>query len=242
MDTLSDVLSFVPIVDFNAGVVAAGEAQIESTVIGNDGGALSTTMMLYSDANDDVVVEDAEYALRDRGQIYLPINNAITDSGHVHGFLSEIGQGVQHVASRVKDIVDFVQRANDNRKRFGEGFAFLNIPRSYYGTLTVDTLVTGVSSARQRRESGTARSANDAGGAFLSADCAAAVRDTCASGGLLHDDSSLVLDATGDAIRTIIDSGIPPEHREEYLVKRDGIVETILHSRYVNLYNLLRVR
>ena len=39
---------------------------------------------------------------------------------HVHGFLHEIGQGVQHVASRVGDIVTFVQQANDRRKIFGE--------------------------------------------------------------------------------------------------------------------------
>jgi 4-hydroxyphenylpyruvate dioxygenase-like putative hemolysin len=39
---------------------------------------------------------------------------------HVHGFLQEIGQGVQHVASRVGDIVTFVQQANDRRKIFGE--------------------------------------------------------------------------------------------------------------------------
>ena len=35
LDTLNDTLGFTPKVDFNAGVVAAGEAQIESTVIGN---------------------------------------------------------------------------------------------------------------------------------------------------------------------------------------------------------------
>ena len=39
---------------------------------------------------------------------------------HVHGFLEEIGQGVQHVASRVDDIISFVQEANDRRKIFGE--------------------------------------------------------------------------------------------------------------------------
>ena len=39
---------------------------------------------------------------------------------HVHGFLEEIGQGVQHVASRVDDIISFVQEANDRRKVFGE--------------------------------------------------------------------------------------------------------------------------
>ena len=32
LDTLYDTLCFTPKVDFNAGVVAAGEAQIESTV------------------------------------------------------------------------------------------------------------------------------------------------------------------------------------------------------------------
>lgn len=41
-------------------------------------------------------------------------------SSHVHGFLQEIGQGVQHIASRVGDIVSFVQQANDRRKIFGE--------------------------------------------------------------------------------------------------------------------------
>ena len=70
----------------------------------------------------------------------------------MHGFLFEIGQGVQHVASRVRDIVDFVQSANDNRKMFGEGFAFLNIPRSYYGILTMEMLVMGVSSRRRRED------------------------------------------------------------------------------------------
>ncbi len=39
---------------------------------------------------------------------------------HVHGFLEEIGQGVQHIASRVDDIISFVQEANDRRKIFGE--------------------------------------------------------------------------------------------------------------------------
>jgi hypothetical protein len=34
--TLNDTLGFEPKVDFNAGVVAAGEAQIESTVTGNE--------------------------------------------------------------------------------------------------------------------------------------------------------------------------------------------------------------
>ena len=54
-------------VDFNAGVVAAGEAQIESTVTGNDPNVSSG---LSKDS-----------ALSDQSQVYLPINNAITDVG-----------------------------------------------------------------------------------------------------------------------------------------------------------------
>jgi len=52
-------------VDFNAGVVAAGEAQIESTVTGNDSSKMSSS--------------EKDSALKDQSQIYLPINNAITE-------------------------------------------------------------------------------------------------------------------------------------------------------------------
>ena len=60
-------------------------------------------------------------ALRDQSQVFLPINNALSSVGHVHGFLKEIGQGVQHIASRVSNLVDFVQRCNDYRDITGEG-------------------------------------------------------------------------------------------------------------------------
>jgi len=55
-------------VDFNAGVVAAGEAQIESTVTGN------TSTQLVSDKTE---------ALKDQSQVYLPINNALSKVGYV---------------------------------------------------------------------------------------------------------------------------------------------------------------
>lgn len=106
LDTLRDTLGFTPKVDFNAGVVAAGEAQIESTVTGN---------------TSPNVTADKEAALRDQSQVYLPINNALSSVGHVHGFLQELGQGVQHVASRVENLVDFVQRGNEYREITGEG-------------------------------------------------------------------------------------------------------------------------
>lgn len=106
LETLEDTLGFTPKVDFNAGVVAAGEAQIESTVTGNT----STN-----------VTADKEAALRDQSQVYLPINNALSSVGHVHGFLQEVGQGVQHVASRVENLVEFVQHGNEYREITGEG-------------------------------------------------------------------------------------------------------------------------
>lgn len=58
--------SVPPQADFNAGVVAAGEAQIESTVIGNSS-PFETT--------------DKRKALTDQSQVYLPINNALSEVG-----------------------------------------------------------------------------------------------------------------------------------------------------------------
>ena len=61
LNTLKDVLNFTPKVNFNAGVVAAGEAQIESTVTGN---------------NSKYVTHSKEESLKDQSQVYLPTNNA----------------------------------------------------------------------------------------------------------------------------------------------------------------------
>jgi 4-hydroxyphenylpyruvate dioxygenase-like putative hemolysin len=123
IDTLNDTLGFAPKVDFNAGVVAAGEAQIESTVAGNDPG---------------IFMEDEQTALESQSQVYLPINNALSEVGHVHLYLKEIGQGIQHIASRVSDLPAIIQRANDMRKATGAGLSFLSIPQSYYGFLRKD--------------------------------------------------------------------------------------------------------
>ena len=118
LQTLEDTLGFTPKVDFNAGVVAAGEAQIESTVTGNTSG---------------FETKDKAVALVNQSQVYLPINNALSPVGHVSFFLEEIGQGIQHVASRVPDLIAFIARVNAMRKMTGRGFSFLRIPRSYYG-------------------------------------------------------------------------------------------------------------
>jgi|EP00927_Polykrikos_kofoidii_P052986 hypothetical protein len=123
--TLKDTLGFVPKVHFNAGVVAAGEAQIESTVSGN---------------SPSKILEDEKTALTDQSQVYMPINNALSEFGHVHIYLQEMKQGIQHIASRVEDLAAVIQRANDMRKMTGAGLSFLMIPRSYYGFLTAGRL------------------------------------------------------------------------------------------------------
>lgn len=66
LSTLEDTLGFTPKVDFNAGVVAAGEAQIESTVTGN---------------NSLFETSDTVEALKDQSQVFLPINNALSKVG-----------------------------------------------------------------------------------------------------------------------------------------------------------------
>ena len=68
--------------------------------------------------------------LKSQSQVYLPINNALSEHGHVHTFLEQFGQGVQHLASRVQDLISFVERVNNYRQMTGRGFRFLSIPRS----------------------------------------------------------------------------------------------------------------
>lgn len=68
LSTMEDTLGFTPKADFNAGVVAAGEAQIESTVTGNDSLFRST---------------DKAAVLQDQSQVFLPVNNALSEVGCV---------------------------------------------------------------------------------------------------------------------------------------------------------------
>jgi hypothetical protein len=211
LDTLHDTLGFTPKVDFNAGVVAAGEAQIESTVTGN---------------NSQSLLADKMVALRDQSQVFLPINNALSSVGHVHGFLEEMGQGVQHIASRVEDIVGFVQRGNEYREITGEGFKFLSIPRSYYGVLTAQQLVEGLQ-----------QDGSDAVGQ----ECAESIVECLQTANLLSKDGALDLSATLQDVEVALDVGMTSEaYREEYQAKRSYVVATILRSRYRNLYSLLR--
>merc|ERR1711865_717534 len=105
--------------------MGAGEACIESTVSGN---------------SSSFEPKSAQDSLVNQSQVFLPINNTLAPVGHVHLFLEELGQGIQHLASRVSDLVSFIQKTNDMREMSGQGFSFLRIPRSYYGRLTLEML------------------------------------------------------------------------------------------------------
>jgi len=108
--TLGDVAGLSPRVEFDAGVIAAGKASIESTVLAGD-------------------------------HVFLPANNALSPYGHVAAFLQQMGQGVQHIATRVDDLIAFVATAKVLRQVTGIGFQFLDVPRAYYGYLnSADTL------------------------------------------------------------------------------------------------------
>ena len=93
-------------------------------------------------------------------------------------------------------------------------------------------------------EKGVQRAADDTfafGKRCISSDCANAVYDICASEGLLHEDSSLSLDATERTITSILNSNIPPPVKEEFEQNKADIVKIIMYSRYVNLFKLLGV-
>jgi len=194
--TLKDVLSFSTKVDFNAGVVAAGEAIIESTVIGN---------------NSPFISYSADQSLADQSQIYLPINNSLSEVGHVHLFLKELGQGIQHLASRVLDLVTFVERANKYRELLREGLTFLRIPRSYYGALYHSDLISlGMSPTGAT--------------ALLEALSKANLIDVAGVVNLELEDHQLLslLEGKGDGLDINI------------------IVEAIKKSRYINMHKLLK--
>lgn len=200
LKTLEDTLGFTPKVDFNAGVVAAGEAIIESTVTGNTASKFT---------GDNVM----EKALTNQDQVFLPINNALSQVGHVNMFLEQLGQGVQHIASRVPDLVKFIQRANNQREMLGEGFSFLRIPRSYYGRLLPEDIenAAGVSNA-------------EATTAFHSVQGA----------GLVDMHGIVDLNVNDAALEEILSKVIADS------AARHKAVAAVKLARYANLYKLLR--
>ena len=228
IDVLQDTLGFTPKVNFNAGVIAAGESQIESTVSGN---LASIEKVLESACDVDDSRATYELLLRDQSQIYLPINNALSPVGHVNGFLQQLGQGVQHIASRVDNLIDFVQRANDYREITREGFTFLNIPRSYYGLLTENDITCCDLS-------------NDV--TSVSLDCADLVMTILVEKHLMTPDGAVNLSISYDELNNTLDTAfakldgsISKSILEEFDFKRECIIRSILRTRYKNVYNLL---
>jgi len=194
LDTLNETIGFFPQVEFNAGVVAAGEAQIESTVTGNVSG-LKTA--------------DKKVALQDPTQIFLPTNNALSEVGHVTLFLREIGQGIQHVASRVENLPEHVQRTNDFRKMTGAGFSFLNIPRSYYGRLLAKTFAKDAGIEVPVAES------------YIASLCKAEVMDKA---GIVN------LDATTEQVMAALPAGTPSIVAKHVLMARYSALYALLRD------------
>lgn len=149
----------------------------------------------------------------------LLIALSIFSNSHVHGFLQEIGQGIQHVASRVENLVEFIQRCNDIRDITGEGFTFLRIPRSYYGVLTTAHLVESTGIPEKVAKS---------------------ILALFEEQEVVATDGAVNLDMNRDAIAQILDAGIAATHRSIYESKRHEILDAVIDSCYKNLYSLLR--
>jgi 4-hydroxyphenylpyruvate dioxygenase-like putative hemolysin len=136
----------------------------------------------------------------------------------VHGFLKEIGQGIQHVASRVEDLVDFVQRGNDYREIAGEGFTFLNIPRSYYGVL----------SGKDLKDTG------------ISMECADALMLACFESGVTTVDGAVDLSLSPEDMATKLEASIPADHLGAFQANQGAILDAVSKSIYKNLHSLLK--
>lgn len=75
----------------------------------------------------------------------------------------------------------------------------------------------------------------------ISSGCAGAVLDLCVSERLVLDNFSLDLDVSKVKVKEVLDARISPSYSEEYHQNESFILDTIMCSRYVNLYYLLRV-
>ena len=135
----------------------------------------------------------------------------------------------RHVASRVADLPSYVQAANDMRRVSGEGVAFLNIPRTYYGLVDEQLLIDG-----------------GARGELLSAACprglapadAAAVVAALRDAGLVDAAGALALDADDAALDAALDARVGA-FRAAPVATRAMVRAALRRSVYVNLWRLL---
>jgi hypothetical protein len=105
----------------------------------------------------------------------------------------------------------------------GEGFTFLNIPRSYYGTLSAGDLQMGMGK-----------------GGGVTAECADAIIKACEKGSVVTLEGAVGLDLTRNEIDSLIESNMDPFQSKEYRSKKETVLDVVVRSRYVNLYKLLR--
>ena len=171
-------------------------------------------------------------ALRDRAQVFLPTNNALSPVGHVHWYLEQLGQGIQHVASRVSSLPDYVQRANDMRAVTGEGVTFLNIPRTYYGLLEPSLLTRG-----------------GVDGELFTADCPSGLTEEEAievisalrAAGLVDSAGALSLgtDASAAALDAALLTGAPSYRDDLTAGARAMVLRVLRRSCFVNLWKLM---
>ena len=194
---LSDVLGFSRKVEFDAGQVKAGRASIISTVSGN---------------------HVAPYHSREEGtfsqsQVYLPVNTPTSEVGHVPWHLDQMGQGIQHIASRVENVIDVIAHARRLVSLTGEGFGFLKIPATYYGTLDVQCLPV----QDEQKQS---------------------ILTALKKSNLIDSLFVVNLDITPEQINQALElpfyEGVPLTSEE-----KGQIQKVVSQSRYINLYNLL---
>jgi hypothetical protein len=75
---------------------------------------------------------------------------------------------------------------------------------------------------------------------ILGPSCAQTVMEVCRETSIIGSDGAVNLDLSRQDIIKLLDQKIPGKHQYEYIASKDDIVDIILHSRYANLYSLLR--
>ena len=152
------------------------------------------------------------------------------------------------MASRVSDLIAFIQRANDCRKMTGEGFTFLNIPQSYYGVLMkpqflkkVDSNEVSMDRMAQLQRKGclsqylTQPFPHPFPQPLLADEDATKVMHFAEENGLCDLTGAVPLDITRDEVKTKLSkcSTVTAD-------KLDDVMEVIMRARFVNLHTLLR--
>ncbi len=139
----------------------------------------------------------------------------------VFNLIAQIGQGIQHLASRVKDLVSFIDRTNRIRESCGAGFAFLRIPRSYYGRLTQAQLTESM-------------------GASGTTTFSQKMMDALESSGAMDSGGIVLLDITDEHIHKAA-ADLTGADAKTWTEHADTLTAAVKRSRYANLTKLLKV-